>query len=103
MPLANINFPPNAHFFLSILRDIVTFDIIPSDFIKYDMFIFSEIETERNFYDIDIFKIIASLLLILHQTTIGKHIFDIECFWLIILGFYNSIIIRIIALAFLVL
>lgn len=44
MPLANIVFPANAHFFFSILRDIVTFDILPTDFIKYDMFLFSEVQ-----------------------------------------------------------
>ncbi len=46
MPLVNIVFPTNAHFFFSILRDIVTFDILPTDFIKDDMFDFTEVQVQ---------------------------------------------------------
>ncbi len=42
MPLINIAFTENAKFFFNLLRDIVTFDIIPSDFIRNDMVKFSD-------------------------------------------------------------
>ena len=45
MPLAKIAFPANAYIFFTMLRDIVTFDILPTEFIKDDMFEFSETET----------------------------------------------------------
>ncbi len=45
MPLANIAFPANALYFLYLLRDIVTFDILPTDFIHEEIFQFSETET----------------------------------------------------------
>ncbi len=61
MPLAKIAFPANAYASLSIIRDIVTFDILPTDFIKDDIFEFSNTQTYSTFFDIDIFVIIYLL------------------------------------------
>ncbi len=55
MPLSNVAFPANSQFFFSILRDVVTFDVLPTDFIKEDIFEFSETQTDSVFFEIDIF------------------------------------------------
>ncbi len=55
MPLANIAFPANAQFFFTLLKDIVTFDILPTEFIENDLFEFSDSQTDSVFFDFDIF------------------------------------------------
>ncbi len=49
MPLVNIGFPANANFFNFLLKDIVTFDILPFDSIRDKVFEFSESQTDPVF------------------------------------------------------
>ncbi len=53
--MVNVAFPSNAKFFLGILREIVTFDMLPSDFISEDLLDFSDTLTDPLYYDSDIF------------------------------------------------
>ncbi len=55
MPLANILFPANARLFLYLLKDIVTFDILPTDFIEENLFEFSDSMSDSIFFEFDIF------------------------------------------------
>lgn len=55
MPLSNVAFPANSQFFFTILKDIVTFDVLPTDFIKDDIFELSESKTDTIFFEADIF------------------------------------------------
>ncbi len=61
MPLASIYFPANAQFFNFLLRDIVTFDLIPTEFIV-DMFDYSDTDTLPNYNEMDIFLKLEYLL-----------------------------------------
>ncbi len=55
MPLVNVAFPANANYFYILLKDIVTFDVLPTDFIKNDLLEFSDSHTDSIFFENDIF------------------------------------------------
>lgn len=56
MPLLNIHMASNVFFMYSILLDLVTFNVIPTDDLYSKIFIFQDTQSfNDNFFNLDIF------------------------------------------------